>query len=316
MTVLVGSTGFVGSNILAAAGGEIGWACHSADVKGAYGLRPDLLIYAGLPAAKYLANHAPEKDLEVIRQAEENIRAIAPKKMVLISTIDVFPTPNGVDETSRIDPSLLHPYGRHRYLLELWAREFAPDGLIIRLPGLFGRNLKKNFIYDLLHPAPSMLTRAKLDELGGRDPVIREYYGQAENGFCRQKPLSPAARLDLERRLQALGFTALNFTDSRSVFQFYPLGRLWDDIQTALAAGLTLWHPATPPVSAAGIYRALTGREFRNLLPGPPADYDYRTCHAGLFGGGNGYICGREELLEEIIGFVRRESAAQSETKH
>ncbi len=64
----------------------------------AYGTAPDLLIYAGLRAEKYLANHAPEKELELIMQAEENKAKIKPKRLVLISTIDVFPAPNGVNE--------------------------------------------------------------------------------------------------------------------------------------------------------------------------------------------------------------------------
>ncbi len=37
-------------------------------------------------------------------------------------------------------------------------------------------------------------------------------------------------------------FNALAFTDSRSRYQFYNLGRLWQDIETARAAGLTTLH--------------------------------------------------------------------------
>lgn len=307
MTVLVGSTGFVGSNLLLSGGGAIDLAVHASNVEEAYGTAPDLLLYAGLPAAKYLANHAPERDMAVIRQAEENIRAIGPKKLVLISTIDVYPVPKAVDEDSPIDSSLLHPYGYNRYQLELWVREFAPDALIIRLPGLFGENLKKNFIYDLLHPAPSMLTEKKLAELAGLDREIGVCYGPPENGFCKLLPLDKPQLADLEQRLSRTGFTSLCFTDSRSVFQFYPLDRLWGDIQTALEQDLRLWNPATPPVSAGEIYRGLTGKEFLNRLAAPPADYDYRTRYGVLFGGGEGYICGREQILREIGEFVSRE---------
>ena len=38
--------------------------------------------------------------MELILQAEENIRRIAPEKLVLISTIDVFENPQDVDETT------------------------------------------------------------------------------------------------------------------------------------------------------------------------------------------------------------------------
>ena len=143
MTALVGYTGFVGSNIYEA--GQFDAVYNSKNIEEAYGTNPQLLIYAGLRAEKYLANHAPEKDMEMIIQAEENIRKIHPKKLVLISTIDVFRVPKDVDENSRIDTVNLHAYGYNRYQLELWVRETYPDALIVRLPGLFGKNIKKNF---------------------------------------------------------------------------------------------------------------------------------------------------------------------------
>ena len=144
MKALVGYTGFVGSNICEAAGNDIDALYNSRNIAKAYGTNPDLLIYAGLRAEKYLANNAPEKDLELIFQAERNIEKIDPKKLVLISTIDIFKTPKGVDENSPVDTQNLHPYGYNRYLLEQWVREKYPDALIIRLPGLFGKNIDIN----------------------------------------------------------------------------------------------------------------------------------------------------------------------------
>ena len=153
---LVGYTGFVGSNIYEAAGENILAVYNSKNIEEAYGTNPDLLIYAGLRAEKYLANNAPEKDMELIIQAEENIAKINPKKLVLISTIDVFKNPIGADENTAIDTENLHAYGYNRYQLELWVREKYPNALIIRLPGLFGKNIKKNFIYDYINLIPFM----------------------------------------------------------------------------------------------------------------------------------------------------------------
>ena len=36
---------------------------NSKNITEAYDTKPDLLIYAGVPATKYLANKEPEKDL-------------------------------------------------------------------------------------------------------------------------------------------------------------------------------------------------------------------------------------------------------------
>ncbi len=303
MKALVGYTGFVGCNIYAE--GDFDAVYNSKNIQEAYGTEPDLLIYSGLRAEKYLANNAPEKDMELIYQAEENITKIAPKKLVLISTIDVFKNPLGVDENSGIDTENLHAYGLNRYRLELWVREKYPDALIIRLPGLFGKNIKKNFIYDYINLIPFMLKAEKFEELSAKDSELKKFYHLQDNGFYKVE-VDDADREGLKDRFRKLGFSALNFTDSRSVYQFYNLGRLWNDIQTALREDIKLWHPATEPVSAAEVYKYLSGKEFVNELGGTPSYYNYKTVHAEKFGGKNGYIEGNTEVLREISTFIER----------
>ena len=300
-TALVGYTGFVGSNIYAAS--SFDGAYNSKNIDQAFGTNPDLLIYAGLRAEKYLANNDPEKDMELIREAEDNISKINPQKLVLISTIDVFKTPEGVDENSRVDTENLHAYGYNRYQLELWVREKYPDALIIRLPGLFGKNIKKNFIYDYINVIPFMLKESKFKELSERDSELNSFYRLQENGFYKVEVSQQDKEL-LKDKFRKLGFSALNFTDSRNTYQFYNLGRLWNDIQTALQQGITLWHPATEPVSASEIYQYLTGEEFKNELSGAPVMYDCRTVYIDIFGGTGGYICSKEEVLNEVRSFV------------
>lgn len=302
MNALVGYTGFVGSNLYEK--GQFDAVYNSRNIEEAYGLEPDLLVYAGLRAEKYLANHAPEQDMEQILQAEENIKKIKPKKLVLISTIDVFKEPKNVDENSEIDTENLHAYGYNRYQLELWVREHYPEALIIRLPGLFGKNIKKNFIYDFMNLIPFMLKQEKMQELAEQDTELLQYYNLQENGFYKVSTLNEAEKELLKNKFRSLGFSALNFTDSRSIYQFYPLSRLWDDIQTALEYDIRLWHPATEPVSAGELYEYLTGDKFVNELAGRPADYDYRTVWAEKFGGEQGYIMGKEQILENIQRFV------------
>lgn len=306
MNALVGYTGFVGSNIYTRAKDEIGAAYNSKNIEDAFGTKPDLLIYAGLRAEKYLANNAPDKDMELILQAEDNISRIGAGKLILISTIDVFADPSGVCEDDPVSVEGLHAYGKNRYLLEEWVRENYPDALIIRLPGLFGKNIKKNFIYDFINVIPSMLKEDKFEELAGKDSELRRYYKKQDNGFYKADAVREDREM-LKERFRRLGFSALNFTDSRSVYQFYDLSRLWSDIRTALDNDIRLWHPATEPVSAAEVYRYLTGEEFVNELAGKPAYYDYRTVHDRTFGGNNGYICGKDEVLGSIKAFVSSE---------
>lgn len=304
MRALVGYTGFVGGNIYAS--GEFDAVYNSKNIEEAFGTKPDLLVYAGLRAEKYLANHAPQKDMESILQAEENIEKIDPKKLVLISTIDVFKIPKEVDENSVIDTKNMHAYGYNRYQMELWCRKKYSDALIIRLPGLFGKNIKKNFIYDYINIIPYMLKAEKLEELAAKDSELKRYYLLQENGFYKLN-VPEEDRADLKERFKRLGFSALNFTDSRSVYQFYNLGRLWADIQTAIKEDITVWHPATEPVSAGEVYEYLTGKRFLNELDCIPAHYDYRTVFAEAFGGSGNYIQSKEEILKEIKTFVESE---------
>ncbi len=304
MNALVGYTGFVGSNIWNEEDFEYGF--NSQNIKEAYGLKPDLLIYAGLRAEKYIANTYPNRDMELILQAEENIRKISPKKLVLISTIDIFNQPYQVDELSIVDIKNLQPYGFNRYKLENWVREKYPDALIIRLPALFGKNIKKNFIYDYIKKIPFMLKNSKMEELAQKDSRIIRYYEDKNNGFFKIKKLSRNDEKELKIILEGLRFSALNFTDSRSTYQFYNLEHLWRDINFALQHGIQLWHPATEPVSAAEIYQYLTGNQFHNHLDGPSAFYDYRTIYYREFDGKNGYICSKNEVLDDIGKFVQK----------
>ena len=301
MKAIVGYTGFVGSNLAAA--GDFDAKYNSVNIREAFGTKPDLLVYSGLRAEKYLANNDPEKDLLMIKDAENNISEIAPKKLVLISTIDVFKSPRGVDENSTIDVSGLAAYGYHRYLLECRVRENYPDALIIRLPGLFGRNIKKNFIYDYINVVPFMLNEKKFIELSEKQPELLKYYDKQANGFYKVNASGPEKE-NLKDMFRALGFSALNFTDSRSTYQFYDLAWLWDDIRILLGSDVLLFHPAAEPVSAGELYRFLTGNEFVNELGGIPARYDYRTVHAGLFGKSGGYIKSKTEVMDDIRQFT------------
>ena len=273
MKALVGYTGFVGSNIYSS--GHFDGAYDINNIKEAYNTNPELLIYAGLPAEKYLANNAPKKDMELILEAEKNISLINPKKIVLISTIDVFKTPIDVNENTVIDTEKLHPYGYNRYMLECWVRENYPDALIVRLPALL------------------------------KDQDLEKYYELQDNGFYKIKNLTVSEKEILKNKFQNLGFSALNFTDSRNIYQFYPLKRLWNDIQIALKNNIKLWHPATEPILTEELYKYLTGKNFTNEISEIPIKYNYKTIYDKLFKGENGYICNKNEILSEIKEFVK-----------
>ena len=300
-TVLVGSTGFVGGNLLASHAFDA--ACHSTDVADQFGKDNDLVVYAGVPAAMYLANRDPEADLSVMRAARENLRRLNAKQTVLVSSIAVYADSRGRTEADEPAGAGLAPYGANRLRLEQWVREDFENALIVRLPALYGRGLKKNFLYDLHTVAPAMLRPDKYRELAAKSDLVAAGYADGGNGFYKLTGAVDAAAL--RAWFSQNDWNALHFTDSRSVYQFYDLAGLWGHIETALAAGLRVLNLATPPVSAAAVYRAVRGGTFKNELPGAPFDYDMRTEHAALFGGAGGYLCTEEEELAGIRRFMK-----------
>ena len=133
----------------------------------------------------FLANADPDADLAVMAAARENLRQIAPKQLVLISSIAVYADSRGKDEQSPMTPDGLPAYGRNRLQLERWVREDYPNALIVRLPALYGIGLKKNFLFDLHTITPAMLKPEKYDELAAKSPLVQSAYTLADNGFYK-----------------------------------------------------------------------------------------------------------------------------------
>lgn len=312
MKMLVGYTGFVGSNLMATVPFEK--KCNSRNIKEAYGTKPELLIFAGLRAEKYLANIYPENDLKLVKEAFENIKRIQPKKLVLISTVDVYKHPENVNEDSLIVTEGLQPYGLHRYLLEKWVRELLPDSLIVRLPALYGRNIKKNFVYDCINMIPFKIKVDKFEDINQRfikqgiSLKLENYYEKDTNDFFQCKILDNKKKWELREIFEKFDFNALSFTDSRSVFQFYPLSRLWIDINIAIDNNIFLWIPATEPISASEIYYVYKNKRFINEIQGEPFVYNCKTIYAELFGGENGYIMNKKQVLSDLKIFMKRYS--------
>ena len=116
MISIVGYSGFVGSNLCASF--DFDGKYDKSNVTEAFGTNPDVLFYSGVPAQKFIANKFPEEDFAIVQNALENIKKINPKKVVLISTVDVYKQPNGKNEDSPMDTDGLLPYGANRLWLE------------------------------------------------------------------------------------------------------------------------------------------------------------------------------------------------------
>ena len=148
MDALIGYTGFVGSNL--ASQRQFGTLFNSQNIKEMRGGGFGLVICAGVQAKKWWANQNPDADWQGIEKLLEVLKSIRAEKFVLISTVDVYPNPMGVTESTPIVGDN-HVYGDHRFKVEEFVRAHFSQSYVVRLPGLFGPGLKKNVIFDLLH---------------------------------------------------------------------------------------------------------------------------------------------------------------------
>ena len=164
---LIGYTGFVGSNLMKQVAFD--YTYNSKNISDISGKSFDLLVCAGVSAVKWKANKFPEEDLNSINTLLEELSEVKAEKVVLISTVDVYKNPIvDVNEDTKINPDELEPYGKHRNYVEQFIKEKFNKNLIVRLPGLFGEGLKKNFIYDMINN--------NCLELTDEDSIFQFYY--------------------------------------------------------------------------------------------------------------------------------------------
>ncbi len=306
---IIGSTGFVG-----------GALCRQHDFAGRYtsrnimsiGEEPwDTVVCAAAPGSMFEANTAPESDARKVAALCDDLRKARAKRFVLISSIAVLEDFAGQDDegTTRFQQALA--YGRNRRALEVFCTEQFENCLVVRLPALFGPGLRKNFIFDLMNPMPSMLTADKLAALSDgleasqAAELAQLYHPDPATGMLKLDRAAHDAgprRAELDAAVSALGASATQFHNPETTYQYYDIMRLWQDIGVAWGAGLDLVHLATEPLRADRIHRRLTGRDM------PPTGArlhreDMRTRHADLWGQQGGYLQNADDVLDALARF-------------
>lgn len=306
---VIGHTGFVGQTLLSQNAAFAGF--NSATIHQAAGQEFGTLICAAAPGSMFEANRFPDRDGAAIDSLIDSLSRLRAQRFVLISTIAVLDRfDSGATESSASFREDL-AYGRNRRRLEEFCATQFDQCLILRLPALFGAGLRKNFIFDLLNPVPSMLPDARLDALLG---LLPDDLAALARGLYRQDPRIAMQVLDrealdrlpqrprLERGVTEAGFSAIGFTSPDSRFQFYDMSRLWADIRVAMQAGLSVLHMAPAPLSAAEVHAFLTGGPMP-ASGARPHHEDMRTEHAHLWGHTGPYLMAAEESLSRLKAF-------------
>ncbi len=154
---LIGYTGFIGKSLMSQM--DFTDLYRSTDIHEIEGSEFELIVCAGAPATKWHANKFPLEDKKCIDALVSSLGSVKTEKFVLISTIDVYPdiSCGGNEDLDMKVPDIAHAYGQNRRWLEMRVIElFGNSACVVRLPALYGRHMKKNWIFDLLHGRSDM----------------------------------------------------------------------------------------------------------------------------------------------------------------
>lgn len=147
-SALVGYTGFVGSNL--ADSHRFSSSFNTSNIDEIAGQEFDLVVSAGNRADSFRINQNQEADLAEVDGLIARLKSTQTKKLVLISTVCVYPQGGAPDEGTPLSTEGLTPYGQNRLHQERVLSENF-DTLIVRLPQLVGNRLKKGVVFDLAH---------------------------------------------------------------------------------------------------------------------------------------------------------------------
>lgn len=243
MSILVGSTGYVGSHLSEFINFE--YKVHRPDIEKIQGLKTDLLICAGLPAEKWKANADPISDWQNIQSLARSLSSVKAESAILISTIDVYQPPENVDERTPGNFSGPTAYGTNRAWFEAFFSMHFQKSHIVRLPGLFSANVRKNLIHDLIHNKQEQWVNV----------------------------------------------------NSQSSFQFFNMHNLGAILQKTQELDIEILNVNSEPILAKEIARIF---DVELKILDSKVNYDMKSQYAKNFGGKNGYLFSKEQILFDI----------------
>ncbi len=306
MDALIGHSGFVGGNLLRQH--RFDGLFNSTNVAEISGQSFNTLVCSAVPATMWLANNNPDADRANILDLFERLITVQADRFVLVSTIGVYKDASMPVDENTTDYQTELAYGRHRREFEQLVTEHFPSTLILRLPALFGLNLKKNFLFDILNPVPSFLKQEVFETVldgvtaSQKDLVLRSFLKDETAGMWRFERTEYGLGVtgsELGTIFENAQLSAIQFTHCDSMFQFYGLNRLWQDIEQAQNADIDVLNLATEPLRAGDIYRALKGRKM-TAQTAPIVMQDMRSCHSEHWSRDDGYLSGGDDIMSDL----------------
>lgn len=313
MKALIGHTGFVGSNILKKADFDLLY--NSENISDIHNQNLQMLVCAGAPGSMAEANKNKNFDRQNIDELVKSISKSRSQRLILISTIGVFEDFSAFNDETSEDFEMALAYGANRRYLEESIKNSATKTHIIRLPSLFGKGLKKNFIFDLLNPVPSFLTIEKFEQLefliSHEDKKLLKFYEiNLETGFfnLNRKLLNVSSTKDrLVRVLNDMRSTSIFFHSHKTTYQFYNLNNLWSDISKIIQNDIDIMHLSTEPVSTSDIFESFFFKDMP-ITDAHIHNENMISKNSHFWDSKNGFIKSKEEVLDQLSNFYLNES--------
>jgi len=187
--LIVGGTGFIGSKIskqLLRAGIKclrIGSEdCDLLDFDAVHRvieplLKNSILIYAaGIPRLKVDDFNTMCRNLLMVENMLKACINVIPKKIIFLSSVDVYGTPEKlpITENSQLEPERLYAIGKiaAEYMRKSWAIKTRNPALLLRLPGIFGPGSREKGLVDRVVYS---ISNNKSVSLVNRGNVLRDF---------------------------------------------------------------------------------------------------------------------------------------------
>lgn len=101
----------------------------------------------------WYVNNNPQKDLKNIQSLLYKLQKVKCNFFILISSIEIYKNikNKSVNELAKNKLSKILNYGNNRLYFENEIKKLFLNHLIVRLPIVYGKNLKKNIIFDIIN---------------------------------------------------------------------------------------------------------------------------------------------------------------------
>ena len=148
---LIGYTGFIGSHLK-----EKIKNCkyyNSKNIKKIKNKKFNKIYFSGNDSRIWYVNKYPKKDMKNLISILSNLSSVKCNLFILISSIEIYKSTKNkkYDENSKLNYKKKLNYGKNRLFFEKEIKKLFNNHLIIRLPVVYGKRLKKNVLFDIIH---------------------------------------------------------------------------------------------------------------------------------------------------------------------